>query len=93
MSEMRSAIAESLERPESYGMGTGREGVLMEVFVLTESGELVGVFSCREKLTEHIWLCPTTFDFQQAPDGFNTAERECDYRTQRVLLDVVLTDA
>lgn len=93
MSEMWNFVPQSLERPESCGMGTEREGVLMEVFVLTESGDLVGVFSTREKLTEHIVLCPTTFDFQQAPDGFNTAERECDYRTQRVLLDVVLTDA
>lgn len=93
MSEMWDFVPKSLERPKPYGMGTGREGVLMEVFVLTESGDLVGVFSSREKLTEHIVLCPTTIEFSTSPDGFLTEERECDYRTQRVLLDLVLTDA
>jgi len=39
----------SVERPKSYGLGPRREGVLMELFVLTESGDLVGVFSSREK--------------------------------------------
>lgn len=93
MSEMRQASEESLERPLAYGMGQGRERVLMELFVLTESGKLVGVFSTRGRLLDQIASCPYTFEFEQSPDGIKTIERACDYRTQRVLLDRVLTDA
>ncbi len=93
MSEMWNFVSESVERPESYGLGSRREGVLMELFVLTETGKLVGVFSSKGRLLDHIGSCPYTFEFEQSPDGIKTVERACDYRTQRVLLDQVLTDA
>lgn len=93
MSEMWDFVPKSLERPKSYGMGTGREGVLMEVFVLTERGDLVGAFSTREKLTEHIVLCPATFDFQQHPLCSVVANPLGSIEPVGRLLDTVLTDA
>lgn len=93
MPDMRKTGEENLERSESYGLGQRRERVLMEVFVLTESGKLVAVFSSKRALSDHIALCPTTFDFIQSPDGLKTEERVCDYHVQRVRLDTVLTDA
>lgn len=84
---------ENLEYAFPHGLGSRREGVLVELFVLTESGDLVGVFSTREKLVGHVTLCPTTAEFTQSPDGIKTEERLCNYRTQRVVLDTVLSDA
>ena len=93
MPNVQQASTADLERPESYGLGQRREGVLMEVFVLTECGRLVGVFSTREKVVDYVALCPTVPEFIQSPDGVKTEDRLCDYRTQRVLLDVPRSDA
>lgn len=93
MSEVQQACNTSFERSIADGLGTGREGILMEVFVLTETGKLVGVFSNRNRVLSHVEECPFTVDFIQSADGIKTQERACDYHIQRVILDRVLTDA
>lgn len=93
MPQMQTTREEGLECPESYGLGSRREGVLMELFVLTESGKTVGVFSSQDRVLDYTNSCPVSFDFIQSPDGIKTEERVCNYRTQRVLLNRVLTDA
>lgn len=92
MPGMRPASREDLEQAVAFCMGARREGIL-KLYVLHESGDLVGVFSSQKKLTDYIALCPTVTEFQMNPDGLSTFERDANYRTQVVNLDEARTDA
>ena len=92
MLDVRTAGEENLEQAVAYGMGARREGIL-KLYVLHESGDLVGVYSTQEKLTDHIALNPTVVEFEVNSDGVSTSERDANYRTQVVNLDEARTDA
>jgi hypothetical protein len=86
----------SLGRPEPYGLGLWREGILKEpkeLFVLTESGDLIAVFSTQENLTSYVSLNPTVYVFDIHTDGVKTVERYAKYKVQVVKMDQPRTDA
>jgi len=93
MSGLSISSGAGAERTLAYGLGSRRAGVLMKLYVLHESGELVGVFSSPEKLADHIALNPTVVGFVVNSDGVETVDRVAAYRTQVVNLNEPRTDA
>lgn len=82
-----------MEPPSAYGLGSGREGVLVELFVMKETDRLVGVFSTRAKADAYAKTMPTVVELVSNPDGYGTQERPAKYTIRRVVLDRVETDA